>query len=201
MMQNYLLYTFEILLVLVLPLVILYLKGNWPLRKVQPALVLIPVIWYLTYAPIHELSHAAGVVLAGGKVVVYKLIPSFWLGEFAGAWIKASGISQSWQQITMTAFPYLLDIICFVAAIVIFRRSFTKNPFLIGLAFMLLCLRPAMDFTFEPIAFFTGDRNDFYALQQIVGPFSIWAFILTSIGLAVYSVTSTLNRLVRFSKQ
>jgi hypothetical protein len=75
MMQNYLLYTFEILLVLVLPLLILFLKGNWPLRKVQPALVLIPVIWYLTYAPIHELSHAAGVVLAGGKVVTYKLIP------------------------------------------------------------------------------------------------------------------------------
>lgn len=200
-MQTYLIYTIEILLVLVLPLLILYLKGNWPLRKVQPALVVIPVIWYLTYAPIHELSHAAGVVLAGGKVVVYKLIPSFWLGEFAGAWIKASGISLSWQQITMTAFPYVLDIVCLVAALVIFRRNFTKNPFLIGLAFMLLCLRPAMDFTFEPIAFLTGDRNDFFALQQIVGPIVIWAFILTSIGLAVYSVTSNLNRLVRFSKQ
>lgn len=199
-MQNYLLYTFEILLVLVLPLLILFLKGNWPLRKVIPSLVVIPILWYFTYAPLHELSHAAGVYLAGGKVVVYKLIPSFWLGEFAGAWIKASGISQSWQQITMTAFPYLLDIICFGVAIVIFRRSFTKNPFLLGLAFMLLCLRPAMDFTFEPIAFFTGDRNDFYALQQIVGPFAIWAFILVSIGLALYSVSATLSHLVSYSK-
>ncbi len=199
-MHNYLLYTFEILLVLVLPLLVLFLKGNWPLLKVIPTLVVIPVLWYFTYAPIHELSHAAGVYLAGGKVVVYKLIPSFWLGEFAGAWIKASGISQSWQQITMTAFPYLLDIICFVAAIVIFQRSYTKAPFLIGLVFMLVCLRPAMDFTFESIAFLTGDRNDFYALQQIVGPFAIWASILISIGLAVYSVSLTLNRFVRFSK-
>jgi NADPH:quinone reductase-like Zn-dependent oxidoreductase len=196
-MQNYLLYTLEILLGLVAPLLILFLKGSWPLRKVTLALMAIPVLWYFTYAPIHELSHAAGVYLAGGTVIEYKLIPRFWMGEFAGAWIKADGISRGWQQITMTAFPYLLDIVCFVVALVVLRRSSSRNPFWIGLAFMLLCLRPAMDFVFEPVAFFTGDRNDFYALQQIVGPFAIRAFILISIGLAVYSVSSTLVHLVR----
>ncbi|MCE7980417.1 MAG: hypothetical protein DYG89_04440 [Caldilinea sp. CFX5] len=96
-MQDYLLYTGEILLVVVTPLLVLYIKGNWPLRKVIPSLVIIPILWYFTYAPLHELSHAAGLYLVGGKVIDYRLIPSFWLGEFAGAWIsnRLSGPLQS----------------------------------------------------------------------------------------------------------
>jgi hypothetical protein len=199
-MQNYLLYTCEILLVVVMPLLVLYLKGNWPVRKVIPPLVIIPVLWYLTYAPLHELSHAAGIYLVGGKVTEYRLIPPFWLGEFARAWVVSTGITQSWQQLTMTAFPYMLDIVCFIVAIFVFRRVSSRSPFVIGIAFMLLCLRPAMDFVFEPIGFLSGDRGDLWCLQQIVGPFAIWSFILISIGLAVYSISSTLSHLVRFSK-
>ena len=200
MMQTYPVYTCEILLFLVMPLLVLYLKGKWPLRKVIPPLVVIPILWYFTYAPLHELSHVTGVYLVGGKVIEYKLIPRFWLGEFGRAWIIQSGITQSWQQLTMSAFPNMLDIVCFIVAIFVFRRVFSRNPFSVGFAFMFLCLRPAMDFVFEPIAFLSGDRNDFYAIQQIVGPFAIGSFILISIGLAEYSVSSTLSHLVSFSK-
>jgi hypothetical protein len=199
-MQNYLLSTCEILLVVVMPLLVLYLKGNWPLRKVIPPLVIIPVLWYFTYAPLHELSHVAGTYLVGGKVIDYLLIPRFWSGEFGGAWITPSGIAQSWQQLTISAFPYTLDIVCFVVAIFVFRRGSSRNPFLIGLAFMLLCLRPAIDFVFESIGFLSGWRGDLYNIQQIVGPFAIWSFILISIGLAVYSISSTLSHFVSFSK-
>ena len=139
-------------------------------------------------------------ILVGGKVIGYKLIPRFWLGEFGGAWITPSGITQSWQSLTMSAFPYLLDIVCFVVAIFVFRRCSSRNPFFIGLAFMLLCLRLAIDFVFESIGFLSGFRGDLYHIQQIVGPFAIWSFILISIGLAVYSIASTLSHLVSFSK-
>lgn len=200
-MQIYSVYTFEILLIVVMPLLVLYIKGSWPLRKVIPCIMVIPILWYFTYAPLHELSHAAGIYLVGGKVIVWKLIPRFWLGEFARAWLTPSGINQWWQQLTMTVFPYIMDIVCFIVAIFSFRRGSSRNPFLIGLAFMLLCLRPACDFVFEPIAFLSGDRGDFYAIQQIVGPFAIWSFILISIGLAVHCISSTLSHLVRFSKQ
>ena len=84
-MQTYPVYTCEILLFLVMPLLVLYLKGNWPLRKVIPPLVVIPILWYFAYAPLHELSHAAGLYLVGGKAIDYRLIPRFWLGEFGGA--------------------------------------------------------------------------------------------------------------------
>lgn len=56
-MQNYLLITCEILLVVVMPLLVLYLKGNWPLRKVIPPLVIIPVFWYFTYTILHVHQH------------------------------------------------------------------------------------------------------------------------------------------------
>jgi hypothetical protein len=138
-MQNYLLYACEILLVVVIALLVLYIKGNWPLRKVILPLVIVPVLWYLTYAPIHELSYAAGAYLVGGTVVEYKLIRRFWLGEFAGAWITPSGLTQSWQQLTMAAFPYMLDVVYFVVALVVFRHEFSRNPFP-GSAFMLLCV-------------------------------------------------------------
>ena len=198
-MQNYLLYTCEIFFAVVTPLLVLYFKGHWSLGKVIPSLVIIPVLWYFTYAPLHELSHAAGLYLVGGKVIDYRLIPRFWLGEFAGAWITPSGIPQSWQQLTFTSFPYLLDVVCFVVVLLVFRRGFPRDPFFAGLAFMILCLRPACDFVFEPIDFLAGDRNDFYALQQLVGPFAIWSFIVISSGLAVYSIVSTLSHSVSVS--
>lgn len=60
-------------------------------------LITIIILWYLTYAPLHELSHIVGTYLAGGKVVDVKLIPSFWMGEFAVAWITPVGLSHPWQ--------------------------------------------------------------------------------------------------------
>lgn len=199
-MQNYLLFTVEILLVVVMPLLVLYITGDWQLRKIIAPLVIIPVLWYFTYAPLHELSHAAGVYLVGGRVIDYRLIPRFWLGEFIGGWATPSGITQSWQQVTFWVFPYLLDIVCFVVAIFVFRRSSSRNPFFIGLAFMLLCLRPAIDFVFESIGFLTGWRGDLYNIQQVVGPFALWSFVLISIGLSIYAISSTLSHFVSFSK-
>ncbi|HLE33026.1 MAG TPA: hypothetical protein VJB38_10485, partial [Bacteroidota bacterium] len=66
--MNSALITVEILLVVVTPLLFLYLKGSWPLRVIVPCLLTIPLLWYFTYAPLHELSHAAGTYFVGGKV-------------------------------------------------------------------------------------------------------------------------------------
>lgn len=197
-MNKELLITLEILLVIVAPLLFLYLRGNWPLRTIIPCLLSIPVLWYLTYALLHELGHVAGTYLVGGKVVDFKLVPRFWLGEFGGAWIKPDGITQSWQQMVTTGSPYILDLVCIVSGMFILRRDFSKNPFVVGLVFMLLCLRPAFDFVCEPIAFLSGDRGDFDAIQRIIGSSLTWLFICFSLGLSLLSVLATLRRFVRF---
>jgi hypothetical protein len=195
--NNQMLITFEILVVVVTPLLFLYLKGNWPLRTTIPCLLSIPILWYPTYAPLHELSHAAATYLVGGQVIYMKL-PRFWLGELGRAWITPVGITQSWQWFLMTASPYILNDVCIVGGILILRREFSKNPFVVGLVFMLLCLRPAFDFVCEPIAFLSGDKGDFYALQQIVGTFITWSFILFSAGLSLFSIVTILRRFVGF---
>jgi hypothetical protein len=197
-MNNNILITLEILLVVVTPLVFLYLKGNWPLRTIIPCIVSIPVLWYPTYAPLHELSHVAGTYLVGGKVTYMKLIPRFWLGEYGRAWITSEGITEHWQQLVTSGSPYILDLVCIVVGMFVLRRSFSRNPFVLGLVFMLLCLRPAFDFLCEPIAFLQGDRGDFYAIQGIIGSFLTWLFIALSFGLCLLSVLRILRRFVRF---
>jgi hypothetical protein len=197
-MNKELLITLEILLVIVTPLLFLYLKGNWPLRTIIPCLLSIPVLWYLTYALLHELSHVAGTYLVGANVVDYKLIPRFWLGEFGRAWITPVGITHSWQQLISTTFPYILDVLCIVVGMFVLRRNLSKNAFVVGLVFMLLCLRPGFDFVCEPIAFLTGDRGDFYTVQAIIGSNLTWLFIFSSLGLSLLSVLRILKRFVGF---
>jgi hypothetical protein len=197
-MNKELLITLEILLVIVTPLLFLYLKGNWPLRTIIPCLLSIPVLWYLTYALLHELSHVAGTYLVGANVVDYKLIPRFWLGEFGRAWITPVGITHSWQQLISTTSPYILDVLCIVVGMFVLRRNLSKNAFVVGLVFMLLCLRPGFDFVCEPIAFLTGDRGDFYTVQAIIGSNLTWLFIFSSLGLSLLSVLRILKRFVGF---
>jgi len=197
-MNENLLITLEILLVVVTPLLFLYLKGNWPLRTVIPCLLSIPVLWYFTYAPLHELSHVAGTYLVGGNVTYMKLIPRFWLGEFGRAWITPEGISHPWQQLVMTGFPYILDVACIVVGIFVLGRTFSRSPFVLGLVFMLLCLRPAFDFVCETIAFLSGDRNDLYAIREIIGSNLTWLSIFFSLGLSLLSVLTILRRFVGF---
>jgi hypothetical protein len=79
------------------------------MRTVIPCLLVLPLLWYLTYAPIHELSHVLGAYLVGGSVTELKLIPSFWKGEFGRAWITPQGLREPWQQFVMTGAPYVLD--------------------------------------------------------------------------------------------
>ncbi len=201
-MQSYLLVTIEILIIVVMPLLVLYLKGSWPMREVVPSLVIIAVFWYFSYMIFHELSHAAGLYLVGGETLDYRLIPRFWLGEFGGgaAWITPSGIPMRWQQLTFHAFPYLVDVICLIVAVPIFKRSLLRNAFFAGLTFMLLCLRPAFNIVGEVIGLLTGWKGDLYNIQQIVGPFALWLFILIAVGLAVYSITVNLIHLIHSSK-
>ena len=159
--------TFEILLTIVTPLLVLYLRGRWPLRTVTACLCGIPVVWYLTYAPIHELSHALGTTLVGGKVVDVKLIPSFWEGQFAGAWVTYEGLGRSWP--AMTGAPYVIDVAFVVASLVVLRRRLSRNALVVGLLFMLLCLRPTFDLVCETVGFVGGFHGDLWHMQLTIG--------------------------------
>ena len=186
--------TLEILLTIVTPLLALYLRGRWPLRIVTACLFGIAVLWYLTYAPIHELSHALGTVLVGGKVVDVKLIPSFWEGVFAVAWVTSVGLDQPWQQLVGTGAPYVIDVAFAVATLVVLRRRLFSNALVVGLLFMLLCLRPTFDLVCETVGFVGGFHGDLWHMQLIIGSAALWSFLLVSLALCLLSVVAILRR-------
>ena len=193
-MTSMLLVTLEILVVVVAPLLFLYLRGEWPLRTVIPCLFVIPVLWYLTYSPLHELSHLVATYLVGGRVVHAKLIPSFWVGEFGRAWLTTEGVRGSWQHLVMTSSPYMLDTVCVVAGFYLLRRDFSRHAFVVGFLFMLLCLRPMFDFLCETVAFAMGDKGDFYHIAEVVGSPTVWSLLVVLIGLSSYTIVSVLGR-------
>lgn len=195
-MNKELLITLEILITIVVPLIALYLRGRWPLRTIIPCLLIMPIVWYLTYSPLHELSHVFGTYLVGGKVTSVKLIPRFWAGEFGRAWITSEGIGEGWQRLIMTSFPYGLDLACVIVALAFLRRDLARNPFVIGLSFMLLCLRPAFDFVCETIAFASGDQGDIFHIEATVGGPVTWSLLTIVIGLSLFTIARVLQRFI-----
>jgi len=192
-MNDRVLVTIEILLTIVLPLLVLYLRWPWPLRGTIWCMATIPVLWYPLYAPIHELSHLAGDYLVGARVTEVKLIPRFWLGEVARAWVTSEGITHNWQRLISTGFPYILDIVSVAAALWLVRKHFPKTAFLAGFTFMVLCLRPLFDFVCETAAFALGGKGDLYFIDRILGNFPTWMFLLSSIGLALVCIVRVLR--------
>lgn len=192
MHHGLLLVTLEILVVIVAPLLMLYLTGRWPMRVVIPSLLMIPVLWYLTYSPIHELSHVLGTYLVGGSVTEIKLIPSFWRGEFGRAWITPQGLGTPWQQLVMTGSPYVLDGVSVVVGFFALRRSHRIRPFALGVAFMLLCLRPAFDVVCETVAFALGGRGDLFHIAQATGYPFVWLSMAILFGFSLLTIARVL---------
>lgn len=188
-----LLATLENLVVIVAPLLILYRTGRWPQRIVIPCMVAIPVLWYLTYAPIHELSHMLGTYLVGGFVTEIKLIPSFWKGEFAGAWITPQGLREPWQRLAMTSSPYLLDGVSVVVGFFALGRGrLMDRPFALGVAFMLLCLRPTFDVLCETVAFALGFQGDLFHIALAIGTPMLWLSSTILLGFSLLTIARLL---------
>jgi hypothetical protein len=197
-MNRELLITLEVLLVVVSPLLLLYLRSRWPQSKTTPCLVVIPVLWSFVYAPLHELSHVAGTYLAGGRVIETKLFLRPWLGDFGPAWIRSEGVTQTWQQMTSTTFPYLLDVICIVVGLYIIRPRIVRNPFFVGLLFMLLVLRPAFDFLSELTGFLSPNKGDYDAISRVIGTDLTWVFIICTLVFSSISIVVVLRRFLGF---
>ena len=197
---NLLVVTIEIVFIIVIPILILYIKSNWSLRVIILCCASIPILWYFTYAPIHELSHVAGAYLVGRKVTYIKLIPSFWKGEVGRAWINSVGLSDNWRILIEGSFPYLLDVVFIIIGIIVLQKYFHTRPFLFGFLFMLLCLRPTFDLICETITFLSGNKGDLYFIHKTTGTYFIGLFLTISIGLGLFSIYKILKCSIRNSK-
>jgi hypothetical protein len=199
--MNHLLVTFEILFTVVAPLLVLYLRGTWRPQTMVACMSTIPILWYFVYAPIHELSHLLGAYLVGGQIVEVKLIPRFWAGETAVAWIKADGLTNEWAQLIMTISPYVLDCLSIAVGVYVLQRKLSRNGFLIGFLFMVLCLRPTFDFVCETIGFASGFRGDLFHIALTVGGVATWTFLAFSIAFSIYAIVVVIGRFKGFPQE
>lgn len=196
--MNHLLTIGEILVTIVAPLLVLYLRGRWKQRTMLACVSTIPVLWYFVYAPIHELSHLLVAYLDGARILDVKLIPSFWLGETAVAWIRAEGFSSEWTRLIMTASPYVLDLVSIAVGLYILERKLSRNGFLVGFLFMVLCLRPAFDLVCESIGYGSGFRGDLYHIALTIGGPATWTLLALSLVFSAYAIVIVLERFKGF---
>jgi hypothetical protein len=199
--MNHLLTTSEILVTIVAPLLVLYLRGTWKQRTMVACMSTIPILWYFVYAPIHELSHLLGAYLVGATIVEVKLIPRFWAGETAVAWIKSEGFTNEWSQLIMTISPYVLDLVSIAVGVYVLQRKLSRNGFLIGFLFMVLCLRPTFDFVCEIIGFASGFQGDLFHIALTVGGFATWTFLALAIAFSLYAIIVVIGRFKGFPQE
>jgi hypothetical protein len=199
--MNHLLNIVEILFTVVVPLLVLYLRGTWKQQTMMACVSIIPILWYFVYAPMHELSHLLGAYLVGAQIVEVKLIPRFWVGETAVAWIKAEGFTSEWSELIMTISPYVLNLVSIAIGVYILQRKLSRNAFVIGFLFMFLCLRPAFDFVCETVGFATGFRGDLFHIALTVGGFATWTFLAVSMAFSMYAIIVIIGRFRGFPQE
>jgi hypothetical protein len=159
---------FEIALIIVLPLILFYQRNKISARVYIIHIILLYLIWYLTYALLHELSHMLAVWLLGLKINDYQLIPRFWKGDFGTGYISTS-YENSVQEFITDIAPYFKDFILLIIGFIILKRVKISNSFIRGLIAILLILSPVYDIFNNYFAYFLGYQNDFKGMANLAG--------------------------------
>ena len=126
----------EIALLIILPLVLFYQRSSWSYKKYLPALILIYLIWYLTYALFHELMHLLGVWFFDKAVYETKLIPKFWTGDFGSGYVRYEYRSDP-SDFVIILLPYARDLILLGIGYLVIVLTVIRKPLLIGLIFTI----------------------------------------------------------------
>lgn len=124
--------------------------------------------WYLTNSLLHEGSHYLVNRLTGVQVLEVRLIPHFWKGDFANAFVQ-TGLENPFQAAFGAMAPYTTGLL-WVAFGLLLLRSVRRMPMIMSaLVLTIFCLRPLADIInnyFAAIAFHFGD---FYVIGKAVG--------------------------------
>jgi len=155
----------EIAFLIMLPLVLFYQRSGWTIKEYAPSIVIIYLIWYLTYALFHELSHMFGVWIFDKTIFEFQLIPRFWIGEFGTGYIKYDYKSDT-KDFIIILLPYARDIILLTIGYFVIIKIEFKKPFLIGLILVMFILSPLFDIVNNYSAYLLGSMNDFNALRE-----------------------------------
>ena len=188
----------EILILVVLPLLIIYLRSSWTNKQINLNVIILPLIWYLFYAPFHELGHVLGCIFVGAEIKDYQLFAHFWEGNFGFAFVEIKdGYGENMNSFVILIIPYILDLISILLGYYLLRRCKIKNSFLFGLVFLVFCIRPLYDLIDNFIGYYLN-HSDFVLASQIVGKSVIFTFVIIAILVGIIIILLLLKKYKRY---
>jgi hypothetical protein len=199
--MNPLLKIIEILVLIVLPLLIVYLRSSWTNKEIYFNVIILPLIWYLFYAPIHELGHMLGCIIVGADITDYSLFAHFWEGSFGFAYVDVKGgLDVNMNSFIILILPYVLDLISILIGYFLLTKYKIKNSFLFGLVFLIFSVRPLYDLVDNFIGYFFN-HSDFVLASQIVGNLIIFTFVIVSVIIGITLIILLLNKYKQYPNQ
>ena len=184
---------FLIIACVVFPLFLFYKIRGWNEKSVRFSLTFIPILWYFTNAPLHELSHMIATFLVGGTVSEVVLFPKFWEGSFGNAYIHSTGVIGSLNFAITSLFPYLVDVLFLVVGYFTLKKSNIKSAFMAGFVLMLFFLRPLFDIISNTSVALLLQVGDFVQLAKHIGTLPTITTGLALSTIALYLVYATIK--------
>ena len=198
--MNPILRIIEILILVVLPSLIVYLRSSWPNKEINFNVMFLPLIWYVFYAPIHEIGHILGCVIVGAEIKDYQLFAHFWEGSFGFAYVDVQGgLDVNMNSLIILISPYILDFISIIIGYYILTRYKIKNSFLLGLTFLIFCLRPLYDIVDNYIGIFYN-HSDLVLTSKIIGEYITYSYGIISVTISLIAIILLLNKYKNYPK-
>jgi len=190
----------EILVLVVLPLLVFYLRSSWPKKEVNINVIILPLIWYVFYAPLHELGHILGCFIVGAEIKDYQLFAHFWEGSFGFAYVDVQGgLDVNMNSLIILISPYILDFISIIIGYYILTRYKIKNSFLLGLTFLIFCLRPLYDIVDNYIGIFYN-HSDLVLTNKIIGEYITYSYGIISVTISLIAIILLLIKYKNYPK-
>lgn len=163
--------TIELALLIVLPLIVFYQRLNKSYKAYVLYIAFLYVLWFGTYALLHESCHLVGSWLTGARIKDYQLVPHFWRGDFTTGYVN-SDLQNGVQGFVSPIAPYVRDMLFLGIGYLAFKGRRVTNSLLQGVVLVLLVLSPFYDLFNNYAAFLFGRENDFNAIRMSVG--AVW---------------------------
>ena len=186
--------TVELALLVMLPLVLFYQRSSWKVKNYFFHIIWIYLIWYLTYALFHELSHLWGAWVTGANVVDMQLIPRFWEGDIKTGYVQTIYTSKA-QEFFIVILPYVKDIILVMIGCLILWQKPKSTSLTLGLMLTMFIFSPLYDIFNNYSSYLLGALNDFNALALTSSPvisnligitFTLFSLAITILILVLY---------------
>lgn len=156
-----------LILLVVLPLAVVISRSRAKVNVGKYWLVLYPV-WYLSTTVFHEGAHYLVNTLSGVQVTAVRLIPHFWRGAFADAYVNTGPLTSLQAALGSTA-PYWFGVVWVACGLLILRRLKGTPPLLASLVLTVFCLRPLADLVNNYFAVVAYNFGDFTTAAAALG--------------------------------